>query len=116
MMTWGINGQVFDTLGASNLGIAKPGTHEVWKFRNDASNGMMGMVMAHSMHVHRLQFRVIGHSVAGRFARSYATVKNGFVDKGWKDTVLVMRGERVRVLLSFADHAGLFPYHCHMRT
>lgn len=114
MMTWGINGKGFDMLGASDLETVDLGTHEVWEFRNDASNGMMGMVMAHSMHVHGLQFRVIGRTVAGRFARSYDTVKNGFVDEGWKDTVLVMPGERVRVLLGFADHAGLFLYHCHM--
>lgn len=114
MMTWGINGQGFDMLGASDLETVKLGTHEVWEFRNDASTGMRGMVMAHSMHVHGLQFRVIGRSVAGRFARLYDTVKNGFVDEGWKDTVLVMPGERVRVLLAFADHTGLFLYHCHM--
>ena len=114
MMTWGINGQGFDMLGASDLETVKLGSHEVWEFRNDASTGMMGMVMAHSMHVHGLQFRVIGRSVAGEFTRPYGTVKAGFVDEGWKDTVLVMPGERVRVLLGFADYAGLFLYHCHM--
>ena len=25
-----------------------------------------------------------------------------------------MRGERVRILLRFTDHTGLFLYHCHM--
>lgn len=114
MMAWGINGQGFDMQGASPLETVKLGTHEVWEFRNDASGGMMGMVMAHSMHVHGLQFRVIGRSVAGGFARPYDTVKAGFVDEGWKDTVLVMPGEHVRVLLGFADYPGLFLYHCHM--
>ena len=114
MMTWGINGQGFDMLGASALETVRLGSHEVWEFRNEASGGMMGMVMAHSMHVHGLQFRVIGRSIAGEFARPYATVKSGFVDEGWKDTVLVMPGERVRVLLGFADYPGLFLYHCHM--
>lgn len=75
---------------------------------------MMGMAMPHSMHVHGLQFRVIGRSVSSRFARSYETVKAGLVDEGWKDTVLVMPGERVRILLGFADYPGLFLYHCHM--
>lgn len=114
MMAWGINGQGFDMLGASDLETVKLGSHEVWEFRNEASPGMMGMVMAHSMHVHGQQFRVIGRSVAGGFARPYDTVKAGFVDEGWKDTVLVMPGERVRVLLGFADYPGLFLYHCHM--
>jgi FtsP/CotA-like multicopper oxidase with cupredoxin domain len=61
-----------------------------------------------------LQFRVIARSVAGAFSRPYATVKDGLVDAGWKDTVLVMPGERVRILLGFADYPGLFLYHCHM--
>lgn len=114
MMVWGINGVGFDMLGASPLETVQLGTHEVWEFRNDAASGMMGMTMPHSMHVHGLQFRVIGRSVAGEFLRHYGTVKAGFVDEGWKDTVLVMPGERVRLLLGFADYPGLFPYHCHM--
>ncbi|MFC5523389.1 multicopper oxidase family protein [Polaromonas jejuensis] len=114
MMVWGINGQSFDMLGASPLETVRLGTHEVWEFRNDAATGMMGMSMPHSMHVHGLQFRVIGRSVAGEFSRQHDTVKAGFVDEGWKDTVLVMPGERVRILLGFADYPGLFPYHCHM--
>ncbi|ABE45412.1 multicopper oxidase family protein [Polaromonas sp. JS666] len=114
MMVWGINGQSFDMLGASPLETVKLGTHEVWEFRNDAASGMMDMTMPHSMHVHGLQFRVIGRSVAGKFSRQHGTVKAGFVDEGWKDTVLVMPGERVRLLLGFTDYPGLFPYHCHM--
>lgn len=114
MMVWGINGQSFDMLGASPLETVKLGTHEVWEFRNEGRTSMMGMAMPHSMHVHGLQFRVIGRSVAGEFAQQHGTVKAGFVDEGWKDTVLVMPGERVRILLGFADYAGLFLYHCHM--
>jgi FtsP/CotA-like multicopper oxidase with cupredoxin domain len=114
MMTWGINDQGFDMLGASELETVKLGTHELWEFRNDASSGMMGMTMPHSIHVHGVQFRVIGRSVARRFERDRDTVKAGLVDEGWKDTVLVMPGERVRVLLHFADYTGLFLYHCHM--
>ena len=34
------------------------------------------------------------------------------MDEGWKDTVMVMPGERVKVLLKFVD-PGLFVYHCH---
>jgi FtsP/CotA-like multicopper oxidase with cupredoxin domain len=71
-------------------------------------------VMPHSMHVHGLQFRVLTRSVSRKFSDEYDSVNAGFVDDGWKDTVLVMPGERVRVLLRFADFAGLFLYHCHM--
>ena len=112
MMTWGINGKGFDMLGASALETAKLGTQEVWEFRNDASAGMMGMSMPHSMHVHGLQFRVIGRSTAGHAGRRPDS--EDIVDAGWKDTVLVMPQERVRILLRFEDYPVLFLYHCHM--
>ncbi|TBR72411.1 MAG: multicopper oxidase family protein [Burkholderiaceae bacterium] len=114
MMTWGINGRSFDMLGVSPLETVKLGTHEVWEFRNDGRSGMMGMAMAHAMHVHGLQFRVIGRSVAAATSRQQGTVRAGLLDEGWKDTVLVMPGERVRILLGFKDYPGLFVYHCHM--
>ena len=34
-------------------------------------------------------------------------------DEGWKDTVLVMPGERVRLAMKFERYKGLFLYHCH---
>jgi FtsP/CotA-like multicopper oxidase with cupredoxin domain len=114
MMVWGINGESFDMLGASALETVKLGTYEIWEFRNDGRGAMMGMVMPHSMHVHGLQFRVLSRVMSPRFADEYDSVKAGFVDAGWKDTLLVMPGERVRVLLHFADYTGLFLYHCHM--
>ena len=114
MMVWGINGAGFDMLGASELETVKLGTQEIWEFRNDGRGSMMGMVMPHSMHVHGLQFRVIARSMSNKFSDEYDTVKAGLVDEGWKDTVLVMPGERVRILLRFADYTGLFLYHCHM--
>ena len=49
-----------------------------------------------------------------RFAGCGSTVEAVFVEDGWKDTVLVMPGERVRILVHFADYPGLFLYHCHM--
>lgn len=94
----------------TSLETVKLGTHEIWEFRNDATM----MAMAHSMHVHGLQFQVIGRSAGDGFARDLDSVKAGYLDEGWKDTVLVMPGERVRILTRFADFPGLFLYHCHM--
>jgi FtsP/CotA-like multicopper oxidase with cupredoxin domain len=48
---------------------------------------------------------------SGRAA--WETVSAGFVDEGWHDTVLVMPGERVKILLKFDDFEGLSLYHCH---
>ncbi|MEO6362514.1 MAG: multicopper oxidase domain-containing protein [Caldimonas sp.] len=114
MMAWGVNGRSFEMEGVSPLELVRLGTAEVWEFRNDSGAAMMGMTMPHSMHVHGLQFRVIGRSVESRFRADHHTVQAGLVDEGWKDTVLVMPGERVRILLRFEDHPGLFLYHCHM--
>ena len=101
-------------LGASELETVKLGTQEIWEFRNEGRDSMMGMVMPHSMHVHGPQFRVLARTMSRKYADEYGTVSAGFVDEGWKDTVLVMPGERVRVLLRFSDYTGLFLYHCHM--
>ena len=114
MMTWGINGESFDMFGANEMETVKLGTQEIWEFRNEGRGAMMGMVMPHSMHVHGLQFRVLSRSVSPKFADAYRSVSAGLVDDGWKDTVLVMPGERVRLLVHFADFTGLFLYHCHM--
>lgn len=114
MMTWGVNGRPFEMLQASAEETVKLGTHEIWEFRNEGRGAMMGMVMAHSMHIHGVQFRVIERQMLDHFADAYRTVNAGLVDGGWKDTVLVMPGERVRLLVGFADYPGLFLYHCHM--
>lgn len=114
MMVWGINGASFDMLGASEYETVRLGTQEIWEFRNEGRGSMMGMVMPHSMHVHGPQFRVLERTMSNAFASDYESVNKGFVDTGWKDTVLVMPGERVRLLLHFEDYPGLFLYHCHM--
>lgn len=114
MMVWGVNGRSFDMLKAAPEETVKLGTHEIWEFRNEGQGSMMGMVMAHSMHMHGVQFRVVRREVSRRFAAAYQMVKAGLVDEGWKDTVLVMPGERVQVLVGFHDYPGLFLYHCHM--
>jgi FtsP/CotA-like multicopper oxidase with cupredoxin domain len=76
--------------------------------------GMHGMMnMPHPMHLHGEQFQIIKREVNPRFAASHATVSSGFIQKGWKDTVLVMPGEKVTVLKPFNDFQGLFMYHCH---
>ena len=113
MMIWGINGRSFEMDSVTGEETVRLDTAEIWEFRNDADTGMMGM-MAHAMHVHGLQFRVLERSVKPRFSSGRNSVSAGYLDAGWKDTVLVMPGGRVRILLRFQDYAGLFLYHCHM--
>ncbi|MDD3109969.1 MAG: multicopper oxidase domain-containing protein [Eubacteriales bacterium] len=59
--------------------------------------------MIHSFHLHGTQFRIL--------------TRNGNLpllnERGWKDTVALDSGERVRILVSF-DEPGIFMYHCHI--
>jgi FtsP/CotA-like multicopper oxidase with cupredoxin domain len=36
------------------------------------------------------------------------------IDSGWKDTVLVWPGERVKIAMNFGSYAGMYMYHCHI--
>lgn len=56
------------------------------------------------MHLHGALFRVL--SVPGQCSEYV-------VDQGWKDTVMLMSEERIRLLVRFGEHADLFLYHCH---
>ncbi len=75
--------------------------------------GMMGMMsMAHPIHLHGQQFQILERAFDGD-ADARATYADGFVDSGWKDTVLVAPGERVKIAKPFGDFKGRFMYHCH---
>ena len=81
--------------------------------------GMMGggmggmMAMAHPIHLHGQSFQIVSRSVAAGTEADYATVSEGFIESGLKDTVLVMPNETVRIIKPFQDFKGYFMYHCH---
>jgi bilirubin oxidase len=75
-------------------------------------SGMM-MSMAHPIHLHGQQFQIISRKMEGMGKEEYASVNKGFIDSGWKDTVLVMPGEEIEIIKPFQDYTGLFLYHCH---
>jgi FtsP/CotA-like multicopper oxidase with cupredoxin domain len=105
-----LNGRTFGHMEeVADDEIVRLAATEVWEFANDSSM----MMMAHPIHIHNLQFQVLGRRVEPRFSAVHRTLSAGFVDEGWKDVVLVMPGERVRLLMKFADHTGLYLYHCH---
>jgi FtsP/CotA-like multicopper oxidase with cupredoxin domain len=110
MMTWTINGRLFEMEGVAKNEIVKLNTLEVWEFVNQA-NGMSQM--AHPMHIHGVQFQILDRKVDPQFNSAWETIRAGFVDEGWKDTVLLWPGERVKLLMRFEDFPGLFMYHCH---
>ncbi len=103
-MQWTINGRVFQMEEVADDEIVRLGTTEIWEF-NNTGGGMMNMMnMPHPIHLHGKQFRVIERG---------GVAHEGYVDEGWKDTVLLMPGERIRILVNFDDYPGMFLYHCH---
>ena len=107
-MQWTIAGRQFDMGAVAADETIAPGSTHLWEFVN--IGGAMGMQMAHPIHVHGRQFRIV-HRSGGNPAN---TLREGLVDDGWTDTVLVLPNETVRVQITFSRHSGLFLYHCHI--
>ncbi|MGZ9220946.1 MAG: multicopper oxidase family protein [Anaerolineales bacterium] len=114
-----INNRVFEMDSVAQDEIVRLGDLEIWEFANIEGGGggmgmgMMNMEIPHPMHIHGLQFQVLGRQIARGNESAYQELSSGFVDDGWKDTVLVMPGEKVQVLVRFENYAGTFLYHCH---
>ena len=106
-MSWNINGRTFQMDAVARDERVKMNSMEVWEFINEGGGGMGmmgGMNMPHPIHLHGKQFQVLERR---------GVMHEGYVDEGWKDTVLLMPGERIRILVRFGDYPGLFLYHCH---
>ena len=76
---------------------------------------MMGnmMQMSHPIHLHQVQYNIIERNTDDMDAEVWNSVKDGFVDNGWKDTVLLMPGMKIKIVMTFKDFKGLFLYHYH---
>jgi FtsP/CotA-like multicopper oxidase with cupredoxin domain len=108
-MTWSIDGRTFDMDDVAAVETVKAGSTHVWEISN--TSGMMGRPMAHPIHLHGRQFRVLSRQLAGSGGAS--SLHAGLADDGWTDTVLVMPGETVKIQVTFTSHPGLYLYHCH---
>ncbi|MGN7408754.1 multicopper oxidase family protein [Sporosarcina sp. SAFN-010] len=78
----------------------KVGETEVWELSNKP-DPMGGMI--HPFHIHGTQFKVL--SVNGEEPDDNL--------KGWKDTIALHPGDRVKIAISFANK-GVYMYHCHI--
>jgi FtsP/CotA-like multicopper oxidase with cupredoxin domain len=107
-MEWSLGGRTFDMGDVSPEETVPAGSTHLWEFVNLPNP--MGMEAAHPIHLHGRQFRVIGRTGG----RATNTLRAGIVDRGWRDTVLVLPGETVRVQVTFTHHPGLYLYHCHI--
>ncbi len=99
-------------MAGMGMGRGMRGTGMMGGMRMGGATGMM-MSMAHPIHMHGQAFQIISRTIHEAHTEAYASVRDGFIDHGWKDTVLVMPGERVRLIKPFRDYKGIFMVHCH---
>jgi FtsP/CotA-like multicopper oxidase with cupredoxin domain len=105
MMIWTINGRVFEMMEVAEDEMVNAHETMAWEWINNTP-------IPHPMHMHNVQFQVVQRTPST--ASSYATIHQGLVDTGWKDTVLVWPGERVKIAMTFGPHTGMYMYHCHI--
>ncbi|WP_438311536.1 multicopper oxidase family protein [Sporosarcina sp. FA9] len=93
-----INGKKFD---ADRIDFTQQqGVTEVWEIYNRPD--MMGG-MIHPFHIHGTQFKIISRD--GEEPSEY--------EQGWKDSIAVHPGERVKIAIQF-NHKGVYMFHCHI--
>lgn len=76
---------------------------EIWEISNDSMGMRGGMKMAHPFHAHGVQFQILDRDGTPPPAN----------ETGWKDTILIYPGEKVRAIATF-NRSGVFMYHCHI--
>ncbi|MFS0783658.1 multicopper oxidase family protein [Bacillus sp. 1P06AnD] len=93
-----INGKPFDM---NRIDFTqKQGITEIWEIYNKPDH-MGGMI--HPFHIHGTQFKVV--SINGKQPPAN--------EQGYKDTVLLDPGDRIKLAVSF-PHKGIYMYHCHI--
>lgn len=107
-----LDGREFDMQEVTSAETVKAGSTHIWELDNSGPT-MMNVRLGHPLHLHGRQYRVLKRQVEPARRAGWDTLREGFVDEGWKDTVLVLPGERVQVLVTFSSHPGLYLYHCH---
>lgn len=90
-----INGKVYDMNRIDEKVIG--GETEIWEIDNSVGNE------PHPMHLHGVQFQVLEKT--GGTIEAY--------EHGWKDTILLKKGEKVKFIMRFPTEKGLFLMHCH---
>jgi blue copper oxidase len=110
-----LNGRAYEMNDIQPYEVIPVNSLQLIEFDNGfEGGGMHGMMnMPHPMHIHGEQFQIVKREMNSRFNEIYSTVSAGLIDNGWKDTVLVMPGEKVTLLKPFNDFKGRYMYHCH---
>jgi FtsP/CotA-like multicopper oxidase with cupredoxin domain len=108
-MQWGFDGRTFRMNEVTDHETIPFDTIEAWEIVNET----LPMAMSHPIHIHGAQFQVSERSVIPELSAGWNSIREGYIDDGWKDTVLLMPGERVKLLIRFNDFKGEYMYHCH---
>ena len=91
-MSFTFNGETFNPNKVNQT--VKLNSVEDWVITNTSH-------MVHPFHIHAWAFQVIDRG-------------DGKPDPGWKDTVAIPVGSKVRIRINFADFGGKSVYHCHI--
>lgn len=110
-MGYMLNGRHFEMMETAPNEEVRCGDLEVVTITN--TSGVAAQQVGHPMHFHGRQFQVLDRTPDPARLAAWQSVAPGFTDFGWKDTVLVMPGETIRLLIRYSIHPGLFVYHCH---
>jgi blue copper oxidase len=90
-----INGKSYDMNRIDET--VTSGDTEIWEIDNSLGDE------PHPMHLHGVQFQVLEKT--GGLIEPY--------ERGWKDTVLLKKGEKLKIILRFPNEKGVFLMHCH---
>ena len=106
-----INGKSYDDAVTETVEL---GSTETWRFINTTDD-------AHPMHLHLVQFQVVGRQsydvVAFHYGKLQLTGKARPIEAneaGWKDTAVVYPREVLTILVRFDGFTGRYVFHCHM--
>lgn len=90
-----INGKAYDMNRIDETVTA--GDTEIWEIDNSVGDE------PHPMHLHGVQFQVLEKT--GGTIQPY--------EKGWKDTILIQKAEKIKIIVRFPTEKGVFLMHCH---
>ena len=92
-----INNKIYDKNRIDETATAS--ATEIWVFDNSQGDE------PHPIHMHGTHFQVLERT--GGRGQLIAS------ESGWKDTVLIMPRETVKVIFTFSAYKGVFVFHCH---
>ncbi|HEY0731420.1 MAG TPA: multicopper oxidase domain-containing protein, partial [Chitinophagaceae bacterium] len=92
-----INNKVYDKNRIDETVAAN--STEIWSIDNSQGDE------PHPIHIHGRHFQVLERT--GGRGQLIAS------ESGWKDTVLVLPRETVKIIIPFSNYKGIFVFHCH---